>query len=241
MHRLETPLAQRLLDAHKSGAEVVGAPSPANVAAAMAEQRALATALGAGVDGWKVAIHPEAGPIAAPLLSHLVRTSSASWPYADGILIEIEIAVRLARDLPPMAYTRHAIIDAIGSVSVGVELVRSRLAPGAPFLSFLADNLGNAGYVVGAATPWTDFDPATLRCSLAIDGNRIQDAPCVHPQNDILAPLVAYAARPNDRLGGLKAGQIVTTGSLCGAIPLPRSGRLIAEIDCLGTVEIALA
>ena len=49
-------------------------------------------------------------------------------------------------------------------------------------------------------------------------------------------PLLAYANEQSDYLGGLRAGQIVTTGSLCGVLPVRAAGLLQAHLDKLGQV-----
>jgi 2-keto-4-pentenoate hydratase len=56
-----------------------------------------------------------------------------------------------------------------------------------------------------------------------------------HPTVDPLAPIVAYA-NASHLLGGLRAGQILTTGSLCGALPLPAPSRLEIAIADRGFV-----
>ena len=41
-------------------------------------------------------------------------------------------------------------------------------------------------------------------------------------------------------LGGLRAGHIVTTGSVCGVLPVTGPGRYTAEIEGLGTVDLVV-
>ena len=42
------------------------------------------------------------------------------------------------------------------------------------------------------------------------------------------------------RTGGLKAGDVVTTGSCCGAIPVPPGTAVEAEFPGIGTVRTAI-
>jgi 2-keto-4-pentenoate hydratase len=210
----------------------------------MAAQADVVRRLGAEVAGWKVAIRPDGLPVAAPLLRHLLVRGDADAAPQHGSGIEVEIAFHLRSDLPPRQeapYGRHEILEAIGGVLVGVEVIRSRLdnPSGAPFLLFLADNLGNGSFVAGAeAEPIKGFDRA--RCTVSMHGAIIHDASGRHPNRDPLMPLLAYASRQSDRLGGLRAGQIVATGSLCGLIQWQGPGVLTARIEGIGTVEAHL-
>lgn len=234
-------LATLLVEAHRAGTLVPDPPVPEDASAAMACQAEVAAALGA-VAGWKISL-PAQGPLAAPLLAPLMRADGGSWTYAQGLALEVEIAARLARDIPPGS-DRAAVEAAVGSTLLGIELVRPRLAAGtkAPPAAFLADNLGNAGYVTGPALPeGVRFVAEGRRCRVTLDGAVLFDGPAAHPQGDILAPLVAWAGAPTDRLGGLRSGQVITTGALCGLLSIPGPGLLVVELDGAGTVQVRIA
>lgn len=171
-------------------------------------------------------------------------SGGADGPPQRGSGIEVEIAFRLKTDLPPRPeapYARHEILEAVGGVLVGVEVIRSRLddPSDVPFPLFLADNLGNGSYVAGAETGLIE-GLERARCTIGMDGAVIHDAPGGHPNGDPLTPLLAYASSQSDRLGGLRAGQIVTTGSLCGLIRWQSPGVLTARIEGIGMVEARL-
>ncbi len=234
-------VAQRLIDARSAAALIDEIDPPQTADDAMIAQRLVADAIGAQAGGWKVAIGADATPLVAPMFAGDIRKSPARWPLTPVLAIELEIAYRLDRDLPPAPYTRLDIVGAISEAIIGVEVVGPRLRAGAraPFLAFLADNLGNGGYVEGPRiADWTDLDPAALRCAVTINGVGAYAGPARHAQGDPLRPLVAYASKPNDRLGGLRAGQIVTTGNLCGVIPVPQTGEVVCEIEGLGRVVL---
>jgi 2-keto-4-pentenoate hydratase len=236
-------LADFLVDAHRSGEPVEAPPVPADLDEAMECQAMVAAGLGHAVVGWKVALAP-AGPVAAPVFGALSFESPARWTWRPGLAVEVEIAAVLCGPLPGSAPSRVAVEAAVGAFRIGVELVRPRLAAGsaAPFPAFLADNLGNAGYVAGTRIDaWRGFALDGRRCRIRLDGRLLHDGPARHPQGDILAPLAAYAARPSDRLGGLRVGQLVTTGSLCGLVPVTGPGHLEAEVEGAGSVTIVFA
>lgn len=234
-----TYLADLLIEAHRAGSTFHAPPTPASVDAAMAIQGRVAAALGRSIGGWKVAINPEFGPVAAPLMDHLIRENPTSWPFTPGIAIEVEVAVQLGRDLPSQDYNRDAIVEAIESMSLGIEIVYPRLAAGAPFLSMLADNLGNAGYVIGQKrTAWKDCDPGAFDLTLTCGEKILHRGVCSYPLKDPLMPVAACAASLNKTRPGFLAGQIITTGSICGLIPVPGPGLVRAEIAPFGAVEI---
>jgi 2-keto-4-pentenoate hydratase len=186
-------------------------------------QAAVMARRGAAVAGWKVAI-VSGRAAAAPIADTDVFPSHAAFVHAAGTRIESEIGFMLGRDLPPRTthYSRADILDAIADSSVAFEIVCARMGepPAVPFTSFLADNLGNAGVVVGAALD----DRALLprRAVLAADGVVI--AAGEHPNSDPLAALLAWANDQQDFCGGLQAGQRVITGSFTGA-PLVTAGQ----------------
>ena len=158
--------------------------------------------------------------------------------------IEVELAVHLRKNLPRRetgAYERSDILDAIENVVLGIEVIGGRFdsAANVPFLSFLADNLGNRAYVVGDSVPLSALSEVNgLDCHVTLDGQPLYQAPASHPAGDPLLPLLAYANAQSDHLGGLKAGQIVTTGSLCGVLPVRAAGLLEARISQVGQISV---
>lgn len=61
-----------------------------------------------------------------------------------------------------------------------------------------------------------------------------------HANGDPLKPLLALAKARKLHLGGLKAGQIVTTGALCGLIPVARSGTIHITFDQTTKVRLTI-
>jgi 2-keto-4-pentenoate hydratase len=237
------PLASRLAAAHCSGDLLRDPPAPPDVAAAYSAQARLCGALAARVGGWKVGIRPDGTPMAAPLYAHLIKATGASWPLpaAGPLIVEVELALRLARDLPvrERPYARDEVAAAVGEILVGIELIHSRLAAAEPpFLAFLADNLGNAGYVTGSATrDFRALDLARLRCTVTVDGALAHDKVGGHPQGDPYAPLLACLGQGRLQLGGFRAGQVVTTGSLIAPLRPTRRTAVRAELEGVGAVE----
>lgn len=239
-----SPLAQRLAGARSAPPGTLDpAFVPLDHAAAMAVQAEVTRALGESVGGWKVGIGGDGIPFAAPLYSSALVASPARVPLGGYVLIEMEIAFRLQRDLPPGDYARDAILAACDQVVAGIEVLRGRFGepPAVPFLAFLADNGANLAYVTGGATgALRTLDLTALPCRLAIGGKVVHDG-VGHPLRDPIEPIRRYLAKSNDRLGGLRAGQIVTTGSLNTPVRVEAPTRVEVDIGGVGRAVLQLS
>lgn len=239
-------LAARLVDARRHGTgQFEPALAPADAAAAMRVQHDVARRLGAQVGGWKVGFGADGVPFAGPLYRAGIVHSPATRPLVTGdhVIVEVELAFRLARDLPSRDTPRDEIVAAIDSALVGIELIRGRLGepPAVPFLAWLADNAGNDGYVTGGSTrDFRNLDLARLHCRLAVDGKPVHDRLGGHPQGDPLEPIRAWLARGDDTLGGLRAGHVVTTGSFTTPFRAEHAARFEASMDGVGEVRLDL-
>jgi 2-keto-4-pentenoate hydratase len=244
------PLAMALIDARHNQRLLHFSTelTPRDVREAMAIQGVVARAIGASVAGWKVGYTPDLIPVAAPLFARATHRSGARLrvgPSGESG-IEVELALRLRRDLPPQPapYSRDDILNATQAILAGVEIVESRFPrePRPLFLALLADNVSNRAYVCGSDVKVDRaLDLATLRVSLTVDGRTIHEGVGGHASGDPLAPVVDYANRPCDVFGGLKAGQIVTTGSLSGCPFIEGACRIEASINGLGKVVLEIA
>ena len=240
-------IVAELVRAHASGKGIqsTAVPVPADTRRAMQVQALVQEQMARPVGGWKVAIGPEKEPIAAPLVD--VYPASSEISLFPNCTMEVEFAVRLRRDLPRRgtgSYDRSDILDAIEHLVLGIEVIGGRFhdVANVPFLSFLADNLGNRAYVVGDRLPLSTLDEVDgLACHVMLDGLALYQGPARHPAGDPLLPLLAYANEQSDYLGGLRAGQIVTTGSLCGVLPVRAAGLLQAHLDKVGQVSVRFA
>lgn len=102
--------------------------------------------------------------------------------------------------------------------------------------------MGNRAYVIGDQLPLSMVHQVGgLACHVALDRVPLHHALTSHHSGDPLLPLLAYANEQSDYLGGLQAGQIITTGSLCGALPIRSAGVVKAELDKVGQVSVRFA
>ncbi len=243
-------------------AECPAAWRPADLAEAYRLQQAVARELGA-IGGWKVgAITAEqrstmgvAGPVGAPLPFETMHDASAGAPRLRlaGFIeprIECEFAFQLGRDLParPTAYRRDEVRAAVASLRVAIEIVDPRLPHGSGPLAEIADGFNNGGFVVGPSTSaWHAIDFATTQIVLTrIEANgRARELARGHGRaildGDPFAAVVLLANAPPDAGRGLRAGDIVTTGSCTGAPRVPGPGEYRAEFAGIGSIAFSFA
>ncbi|MBY5391423.1 fumarylacetoacetate hydrolase family protein [Rhizobium leguminosarum] len=217
---------------------------PADLHQAMEAQNLLTAADGISSNAWKVTVSPQGQAVTAPLHPYAEAVSGADIPWYPGLKFETEIAVRLGSDLSVRAgvpYSRAEVVEAISAVYLGAELLVSAVkeSGSVSFLLFVADRLGNSGYVLGPKLEKSVVDTVggtPLKVTHA--GHSIYDGPAQHPKGDVLTWLVDYA---NDSLRpetSLKSGALITTGTLSGAIELTEPG----EIDILlGDIRLSFS
>ena len=232
---------------------------PADMEEGYLLQKAVADALG-DVRGWKVsAVTPEqrkaqgidrpiGGALLAPWLRD-TRDGAATFRASEFIVpkLECELAFELGRDLPArpgQAYTREEVGAAVASLRIGIEVVDSRLPAGSGTLAELADACNNGAYVAGPAfADWSsiDFTRVGIVLTRSHEGTTSEVATgsgAAILAGDPFATVVMLANSPPGGRTGLRAGDIVTTGSCTGAPPLPGPGTYRAEFSGLGSVEV---
>ena len=228
-------------------------PAPPDLDAVFAVQRALVASVAPQrrIDTWKISPRrPDAAPVAAPIPTR--RTSPATLRGAPGRLlgVEGEIAYRFDRDLPPRArpYSDSEVREAVGTAHVAIEVCATRFTDwaGAPVLWKLADLQSTAVLVIDEGMlgeglrDWRTLDYTQLEAVLSIDGSERLRRRNAHPNGDpatLLVDLVAHACAHGD---GIRAGDIVTTGSWIGLFEVNLPARVEVRFDGVGAVRLAL-
>jgi 2-keto-4-pentenoate hydratase len=182
-------------------------------------------------------------PIAGVVLASRVHESEASVRRADfGRLgLEFEIAVRLKSDVPVAdgPCTAAMIAPHIDGVCAAIEIVDDRSADYANLdvLSLVADNSWNAGIVLSEfATKWPDLEAVLGRATkdkVAIGEGFGRDI-LGHPFNSA----AWLATQLNSRGVGLKAGQVVMTGSVMKTVFPEGDASYRFELGGIGVVEV---
>jgi len=236
--------AQRLANARRAGIslkEMLQDCRPASMCDALEIQDLATELLGEKVCGWKV-FTPPAGELArGGILGSLFFEDGAQIDptVAPFLGIEAEIAFRLEADIPQRSkpYSRNDVAPLV-SACPAIEIIHSR------YIDFnvvtlherVADHFLNGGFVCGRTTrDWSSLDLAKAHLTLEINDIVVIEAIGGHPAGDPVLPVVDLAN--HFRTGqGLKAGQVVTTGSFSGLACVRPGQSIRATFNGLGSV-----
>jgi len=202
--------------------------------AAYRVQTGVLAAVGATVGMLKTAVHPDGVGVAAPIYGTRVgQSGNFALPAATLTGLEVEVGLVLARDLPQdVALADEVeIVEAISHYFVGVEICGTRFrdrSVSGP-MGGLADNMSAFGYVIDPSERDSGADIDNFDVELSLAGKPIYGAPAKHGFGSVLASFVAYAKAQHPAYP-LKAGTIITTGSLCGLVPFSGTGRVEARL-----------
>jgi 2-keto-4-pentenoate hydratase len=252
-----TAFTDRLAIARLEGTTVSPseAEGPSDAAAAYAMQAEVFAHLGPRSNAWKVgSTSPQSQaklgttePGSARVPARFSFTSGAPVPVfaAHDLWVEGEFALRLGKDLPPRgpAYSRAEVEAAIDGVAPALEIVGSRLAEGIAKggrFRVTADGGANVSLTTGAVIgDWRCFDLPAHQVRLSINGEEaavgIGERALGDPVNVML--WLANHLRGSE---GLKAGEIVSTGTCTGLIRVRPGDLLRADFGEIGIVEVPL-
>ncbi|GIL39926.1 hypothetical protein [Roseiterribacter gracilis] len=225
--------AHQLLEvrAGRSAPLSVLANAPNDASEALEVQKLVLASIGP-VGAWKVgAPGPDATPNTSPLPLSGVLPSDSTVRTRVGI-VEGEICFRLVRDLPPREapYDAQDVFAAIGGCMAAIEVLDSRFTDfeSLKLPTALADLQHHGALVLGEPAEAWSFD---MFASLDVELN-ITDAPALrafasNPGGTDLARLLVWLANSDSAraMGGLQAGQYITTGSWTGKPVVPDGGR----------------
>lgn len=161
------------------------------------------------------------------------RHASLDRRHYASLKLECEIGVRLARDLPGRTggHTRDSVREAVGGAMASIEIVENRwtdfAAVGPPTL--VADDFFSCGAIFGEERPVSAIEDAgqiggriIVNGAVAFSG-KASDI-LGHPLNSLvwLADHCAAQGTP------LRAGELITLGSISPGIAVPDAG--LAEV-----------
>ena len=245
--------AQRLWDARvkdtKIPADFDGQPGSEDDGYAL--QAAMIEASGEDVIGWKIGatvatLLPVLGvsqPFLGPLFQRFTYDSGADVPILPGHALETEVTVRLKSDLPARdaAYTRDEVEAAVEAIIPSFELIGVRFEgelAGAGFKA-IADAGANAGTVLNTdIADWSPYDLSDHPVRLTINGaDAIEGNVSVLVWDHIFDSLSWSLERPALAKRGLKAGDIVMTGTCTGMTPLNPGDEAVGDFGPMGEVR----
>lgn len=248
--------AARLLIAVRRGAPRLPALpialAPQTLAEAYAIQHEVVRELGSSIAGWKATLFDAHQGICAPLPASSVIDAPAYFPThrpatanTTRFGVEPEIAFRLGDDLPPLAagrrYERETVCAALVSAHAAVEVIVSRYADSEAVsqLERVADNFMNEALVIGLSVPaWRELAIADLELDVRVDQVSVFRGRGGHPLGDPLLPVVWLANHLSELGRGLRAGEIVTTGSCNGLRVLGPGQHYSAYFVGLGSAMV---
>jgi 2-oxo-hept-3-ene-1,7-dioate hydratase len=254
---LQHELARLLATLRREGRQQSGLDPrlvPPDKATAYRIAQMVADELGWEIAGWKIAAIKEEmqkalrtdSPIYGRIFAPMVKASPIT--VAHGTLCspipEVEYQARLGVDLPPRSkpYTEEEVTEAVVSLHPGLELAECRFIHDAafpPLPAILADGAGASTLVYGPPIEdWrrreiTDQE-VVLLCNDKPRRKGTAAAALDHP----MRPL-AWLANELSRTGiGLKAGQMISTGTLTGMLAPKPGETYIADFGPFGTVTL---
>lgn len=199
------------------------------------------------VGGWKCGTPQGDRLVVAPIYGSTIHQGQQVpvWPSAlegAGVRVEPELAFVLARDLPvrDVAYAPADVDAALSHAHLALELIASRYDTDVDqqFEDKLADGLVNQGLYLG---PRVSVDKARAAQALSIawkDAQATHPLTGVHPDREPLKPLYWLVEHLRAEGIGLKAGQVVITGSYAGTFPCPLHQLLAFSYGDLGQFEL---
>lgn len=204
------------------------------------------------VRGWKVTALASADqkkyfssrPVAGPLLGPYVHSAPATVSLSSLLtpLLESEVAFVLGTDLPAQSghYDQSQIEAAISAVVPVFELANSRVGADATDLMKLADAMGNGLFIAGRPVfDWRKIDLTDIAVMLARNGVPIEQGNSARILGNPLLAVTALANAQPLPHPGLKAGQIITTGTCTTPVEI-HLGKYTAHFGALGDVEMTV-
>ena len=157
---------------------------------------------------------------------------------------EVEYQAKLGADLPPRAkpYSQEEVTEAVASLHPGLELAECHFIHDAafpPLPAILADGAGSGTIVYGPAIPdWKNRDIAGQEATLSSNGRLRRKGTAAAALDHPMAPLT-WLANELSRTGiGLKAGQMVSTGTLTGMLAPKPDETYVADFGPFGSVTV---
>jgi 2-keto-4-pentenoate hydratase len=232
------PLALNIANARKANhlieADGLNGMSPSQ---AFDIQNVVMSQLGQAAKTFKIALRKDGTAVGAPIFNNRSILDGGEIAISDAGYtgIEFELAVVLKSDITAAMAANgvEGILPAIERFIFGFEICATRFSnpQAADENAHLADNMSNSAFVAGDED-WAagaEIDGANL--IISANGETLFSAKAKHPFGGTLAPILAYALADQDKIGLLKAGNVVTTGSLCGLLKAQLPARIEASVD----------
>jgi 2-keto-4-pentenoate hydratase len=188
-------------------------------------------------------------PQAGKMHLSTLRRSPAAIRAADyaGLIVEFEIAVEMAEDLPVVdaPFSRERVAKAVGAVMPAIEIADDRNADYAKLqehpLHLIADNTWNEGAVLGQpVADWRSLDLGKIHAVAAINGAHAGEGVGAEAMGHPLDAVAWIAAHLSTRGHGLLRGDVVITGSLVTSKRVKAGDLVRFDLEGAGAVELRI-
>ena len=254
---LSRALAQLLAHLRRTGVQQSGLDPrlvPADSAAAYGVAGMVAQELGWPGGGWKIAAIKEemqralrtTSPIYGRVYARFIHASPMALDHRALLhpVAELEFAARLGADLPPRTqpYDQDEVAEAVASLHPGMEIAECRFVNDKafpPLPAILADGSGSGTIVLGPPiADWRHRDIAGQQVVLRVNGSERRRGTAQAALDHPLVPLT-WLANELSRTGvGLKAGDVISTGTVTGMIAAKAGEEHVADYGPLGEVRV---
>lgn len=229
---------------------------PASLGDGYAVQDAMADRAGQPLFGWKIAATSVAGqrhigvsePLAGRLFADFVLPDGACLPAAplQMRVVEAEFAFRLGRDLGARAapYDMAEVCAAIADLHLAIEIPDARFEPFDTIgpAQITADDAFAAWFVLGPAVrDWPKFDLPSQPVRVSKNGKVAAEGKGANALGDPRQALTWLANERAKRGDGLKAGEVITTGTCITPLGISPGDAIVAEFTGLGRVSMTLS
>lgn len=204
--------------------------------------------------GWKIAATtPEmqrrlraTEPIYGRTFAQFAVDAPAAVPHAELLdpIIECEFLFRLARDLAPRdaPFVKDEVAEAVAAVHAGIEIAECRfpLDRLPPMPAILADGAASGRYVIGdEIRDWRTHDLAQMPVSLTVNGTLRRHGAGHEVMGDPMNALVWLANERRIWGDGLRAGELISSGTASGMLLARAGDRMRADFGGRWGVEVA--
>lgn len=205
------------------------------------------------IGGWKISFvyRPRERPVIAPLFKKNIFASPATIPpsVCHSLLAEPEVAFHVTQDLPPRQklYRAEEVAAAVMACPA-LELndtrfdtnhrtIRQMMDDRKIVFEAHADHQTCGAYVVGKGRPdWQDFDYPRVPVKMTCNGKTLVERTGGHAFSDPFLPTVVLANELRLR-DGIKAGQILVTGSWAGFFPVEADHPVTVDFTGFGSAS----
>jgi 2-keto-4-pentenoate hydratase len=200
--------------------------------------------------GWKVGMTSEAiqrhfgfrEPVFGCLMDEGVKRSGHVFDPGGLIRpnVEPEVCVRMAAPLSG-AVDEAAARRAADLCYPALEVAEMRGDVAAQIALAIADNAAAKAVVLGEPVPLGDRRLAEVEARVEVNGAEVERARAEAVLGDPIRSVVWLAGKLAEFGLGLRAGDLIMTGSFTRLIPLGPGDRMRAEFSGLGVVETGIA